>query len=64
MNITSHAIKLIFALLITMSFCVNADITEQEEHCLNDALAGYDIERLTEAGTMAEEVFFFLKKPQ
>ncbi|WP_422135275.1 hypothetical protein [Endozoicomonas sp. ALD040] len=62
MNITSHAIKLIFALLITMSFCVNADITEQEEHCLNDALAGYDIERLTAVGTTAEEVFLFSQK--
>ncbi|WP_257253316.1 MULTISPECIES: hypothetical protein, partial [unclassified Endozoicomonas] len=57
-----NSIKLISALLITMSFCVNADITEQEEHCLNDALAGYDIERLTEVGTTAEEVFLFSQK--
>ncbi|WP_257274594.1 hypothetical protein, partial [Endozoicomonas sp. SESOKO4] len=62
MNIRNHAIKPIAVLLITMSFCVNADVTEQEERCMNDTLAGYDIERLTEVGTTAEEVFLFSQK--
>ncbi len=58
----TNAIKLISALLILMSFSVDADITEQEGHCLKDALAGYDIEYLTEVGTTAEEVFLFSQK--
>lgn len=63
MNITSHAIKLMAVLLITMSFCVNADVTEQEiKRFLNASLADYDIGRLIELETTAEEVFLFSQK--
>ncbi|WP_448218236.1 hypothetical protein [Endozoicomonas sp. 2B-B] len=48
-------IKLMAVLLITMSFCVNADITEQEkERFLNASLANYDIGRHIEVETTAD----------
>lgn len=63
MNILNHAIKLITALIITTSFCVKADITEQEkEPYLSAGLVDYDIKYLIEVGTTPEEVLLFAQE--
>ncbi|WP_252176998.1 hypothetical protein [Endozoicomonas sp. 4G] len=63
MNITNHVIKLITALLITTSVCVNADITEQKkEDFLNAGLVNYDIKYLIKVGTTPEQVLLFAEK--
>ncbi|WP_257275017.1 hypothetical protein [Endozoicomonas sp. SESOKO4] len=64
MNILNHAIKLITALIVTMSFCIKADITEQEkkEPYLSAGLVDYDIKYLIEVGTTPEEVLLFAQE--
>ncbi|WP_422135279.1 MULTISPECIES: hypothetical protein [unclassified Endozoicomonas] len=60
MNIAKRAIILTTALLITTSFCAEADITEQKKQAfLNAGLVDYDIESLIEVGTTPEEVLLF-----
>ncbi|WP_257281211.1 hypothetical protein [Endozoicomonas sp. ISHI1] len=63
MNIINHAIKLMAALPVTTSLCVNADSTKQEKECsLNATPTDYDIGRLIKTGTTTEAVFLFAQK--